>query len=65
MVVFRWQSNLHTDFVRGLSWSPSEDQTLVTCGWDFRVRTHVVTPLPVEAKPISDDEMDTLSPNPS
>ncbi|KAF4796182.1 hypothetical protein TURU_086404 [Turdus rufiventris] len=41
--VFRNRS--HRDFVKGLSWSPSDDALLTTVGWDHQVLHHTV-PLP-------------------
>ncbi|XP_010163185.2 methylosome protein 50 [Antrostomus carolinensis] len=41
--VFRDRS--HRDFVKGLSWSPSDDALLTTVGWDHQVLHHTV-PLP-------------------
>ncbi|XP_062365513.1 methylosome protein WDR77 isoform X3 [Cinclus cinclus] len=41
--VFRNRS--HRDFVKGLSWSPSDDALLTTVGWDHQVLHHNV-PLP-------------------
>uniref|UniRef100_A0A8D2MRK0 Methylosome protein WDR77 n=1 Tax=Zonotrichia albicollis TaxID=44394 RepID=A0A8D2MRK0_ZONAL len=41
--VFRNHS--HRDFVKGLSWSPSDDALLTTVGWDHQVLHHTV-PLP-------------------
>ncbi|NXK89786.1 MEP50 protein, partial [Formicarius rufipectus] len=42
--VFRDRS--HRDFVKGLSWSPSDDALLTTVGWDHQVLHHTV-PIPV------------------
>uniref|UniRef100_G1MZ87 Methylosome protein WDR77 n=1 Tax=Meleagris gallopavo TaxID=9103 RepID=G1MZ87_MELGA len=41
--VFRSRS--HRDFVKGLSWSPSDDALLTTVGWDHQVLHHTV-PIP-------------------
>ncbi|NWV24686.1 MEP50 protein, partial [Origma solitaria] len=41
--VFRNRS--HQDFVKGLSWSPSDDALLTTVGWDHQVLHHTV-PIP-------------------
>ncbi|NWV07670.1 MEP50 protein, partial [Ptilonorhynchus violaceus] len=41
--VFRNRS--HRDFVKGLSWSPSDDALLTTVGWDHQVLHHTV-PIP-------------------
>ncbi|KFP77775.1 Methylosome protein 50, partial [Acanthisitta chloris] len=41
--VFRNRS--HRDFVKGLSWSPSDDALLTTVGWDHQVLHHTI-PLP-------------------
>ncbi|XP_027550922.1 methylosome protein 50 [Neopelma chrysocephalum] len=41
--VFRNRS--HRDFVKGLSWSPSDDALLTTVGWDHQVLHHTV-PVP-------------------
>ncbi|KAJ7427915.1 Methylosome protein 50 [Willisornis vidua] len=38
--VFRNRS--HRDFVKGLSWSPSDDALLTTVGWDHQVLHHTV-----------------------
>ncbi|KFV61341.1 Methylosome protein 50, partial [Dryobates pubescens] len=41
--VFRSRS--HQDFVKGLSWSPSDDALLTTVGWDHQVLHHTI-PIP-------------------
>lgn len=41
--VFRSRS--HRDFVKGLSWSPSDNALLTTVGWDHQVLHHTV-PIP-------------------
>ncbi|POI22465.1 hypothetical protein CIB84_013787, partial [Bambusicola thoracicus] len=41
--VFRSRS--HRDFVKGLSWSPSDNALLTTVGWDHQVLHHAV-PIP-------------------
>ncbi|NXT23874.1 MEP50 protein, partial [Syrrhaptes paradoxus] len=38
--VFRNRS--HRDFVKGLSWSPSDDALLTTVGWDHQVLHHTI-----------------------
>lgn len=41
----RFRNRSHRDFVKGLSWSPSDNALLTTVGWDHQVLHHTV-PIP-------------------
>lgn len=39
-IIFRYENDRHTDFVRGLAWADSN--SLVSCGWDTSVHIHTL-----------------------